>query len=214
MQNEEAERERLIRDSQRWSDEIAREHRITVVEQDAMPKGVGAFACWGTRTVTVKPFGAALGTDVVLVRLAERAHEFGHILAGPCPGKGAHYSQRMKRKDGFVTSSCVACETLAWRAGIQLLPTWSRGMHERMKWSLLEYRLTTITKPEATAAARRIASDTGFAAAMERLAERERRRDMLREIEEIAEDARRPRLLTELERKIADIDRWAREVGR
>jgi hypothetical protein len=134
-------RVRLAEACQRWSDDVARTHRIHVEERDFMPPGVVAFATPSERTVVVPPFSAALSEAVLLARLATRAHEFGHVIRGQCPGTWPHHGIMVKS-----WHNCLSCEIGAWNAAMGLI-SFGREMHQHLKRSLAIYRRDTPAPP-------------------------------------------------------------------
>ena len=118
--------------------EIVRaKYGFRVEERTVMPFGVAAFFDSRTRTAVVRPITNE-------ETFASRLHEFGHGIVGPCPQREPH------RIDPTVRDwwNCIACETAAWRAALDLVP-FTLPMFQRLQASLGTYRRTTPAGPAA-----------------------------------------------------------------
>jgi hypothetical protein len=182
-----------------WADDFAKQHSITVIETTRMPAGVAGYANWRTRTVTVPPI-----TDAV--SFATRLHEFGHLLAGSCPGTRPHAPDPQPRD----WHHCLQCEADAWAQALRAMP-FTREMFADLKQHLALVRRTYPRVPDAVAAANVLASDSTFARMVQARAERARRLDAFSEMQAWAAE---PRVLTKLEKQVAEWRQWCREDSR
>ena len=143
----------------------------------------GARSRPSTRQVWIAPF--TLGDPEM--RLAEAAHELAHVILGPCPKRPPHERHVNRRSMHRVTCDCVACETdttceaarLVRSAGLE----WSRPMHTTTAVGLRSYYQHIPAPRAAVTAARRLASDTTFAARAQARLDRELK---IAEIQQIA----------------------------
>lgn len=146
------------------------------------PDPIGPTSNWKRRRVTLHPFSVGDADE----RLAESAHEVGHILGGTCPNQPPHQRRQM-----VTLVACVCCEVTATRVGEWLvrragLP-WTRTMHDRLSRALHSYGRTTPAPAAALQALNVLASDGRYATRMQ---ERLRREIQIAEIQAIAASPR------------------------
>jgi hypothetical protein len=142
-------------------------------------RGVGAYFVWPRGPIVAPPI-----TD--LESFATFLHEYGHGVAGVCPGREPH------RPDPSVRdwTHCIQCETDAWKAATEAVP-FTLEMFRNLQWSLRIYRGMTPASAAAIGALDTLASfEKSFAEPRQRKVETQLRQELVTQWQRESREAR------------------------